>query len=71
MSYKFEIVLSWSGVDGVFVAEVLELPGCTAHSDTQEGAIRNINEAIALWIAMAEEFGDPIPEPKGERPMQA
>ena len=71
MSCKYEIVLSWSGVDGAFVAEVPELPGCMAHGETQEGAIRNINEAIALWIATAEEFGDPIPEPKGERPMQA
>ena len=71
MNSKYEIVLSWSGVDGAFVAEVPELPGCMAHGDAQEAAIRNINEAIALWIATAEEFGDPIPEPKGERPMLA
>ena len=71
MSYKYEIVLSWSGLDGVFAAEVPELPGCTAHGETREGAIRNINEAITLWIATSKEFGDPIPEPKGERLMLA
>ena len=71
MTYKYETILYWSQVDGAFVAEVPELPGCMAHGDTQEGAIRNINEAITLWIATAEEFGDPIPEPKGERLMLA
>ena len=71
MTYKYEIILYWRQVDGAFVAEVPELPGCMAHGDTQEGAIRSINEAIALWIATAEEFGDPIPEPKGERLMLA
>jgi predicted RNase H-like HicB family nuclease len=42
-----------------------------AHGDTQEIALRNINEAIELWIDTAKEFGDPIPEPKGRRLMLA
>ena len=42
-----------------------------AHGDTQEVALQNVNEAIALWIDTAREFGDPIPEPKGERLMLA
>ena len=71
MTYKYEIILYWSQVHGAFVAEVPELPGCMAHGDTHEAAVRNIQEAIALWIATAEEFGDPIPEPKGERLMLA
>ena len=71
MSCNYEIVLSWSDVDGLFVADVPDLPGCTAHGETQEEAIRNINEAITLWIATAEEFGDPVPEPKDERLMLA
>jgi len=28
-------------------------------------AVKNAHEAIQLWIDTAEEFGDPIPEPKG------
>jgi predicted RNase H-like HicB family nuclease len=68
---KYEIILYWSEEDKVFVAEVPELPGCMAHGDTQEMALRNVNEAIELWIDTAKEFGDPIPEPKGRRLMLA
>ena len=42
-----------------------------AHGDTQEEALRNINDAMGLWIDTAREFGDPVPEPKGERLMLA
>lgn len=69
--YKYEIILYWSNADGAFAAEVPELPGCAAHGDTQEDAIQNANHAMALWIETAREFGDPIPEPKGERLMLA
>ena len=71
MNYRYEIILYWSNTDGVFVAEVPELPGCMAHGDTQETAIRNVKDAMALWIDTARQFGDPIPEPKGERLMLA
>ncbi len=67
--YKYEIILYWSNEDDAFVAEVPELPGCMAHGDTQEATLKNVNQAIALWIDTAKEFGDPIPEPKGERLM--
>ena len=69
--YKYEIILYWSNEDRVFVADVPELPGCIAHGDTQEAALKHVNEAITLWIDTAQEFGDPIPEPKGERLMLA
>ena len=71
MTYKYEIILYWSQADGVFVAEVPELPGCMAHGDTQRAALDHVNQAMALWIDTAEEFGDPVPEPKGERLMLA
>jgi predicted RNase H-like HicB family nuclease len=71
MMQKYEIILYWSSEDKVFVAEVPELPGCMAHGDTQEIALRNINEAIELWIDTAKEFGDLVPEPKGRRLMLA
>ena len=69
--YKYEVILYWSNADDAFVAEVPELPGCMAHGDTQEAALKHANEAMALWIDTAREFGDPIPEPKGERLMLA
>jgi predicted RNase H-like HicB family nuclease len=69
--HKYEIILYWSGADQTFVAEVPELPGCSAHGDTQASALANAQDAIQLWIDTAREFGDPIPEPKGDRLMLA
>lgn len=65
--YNHEIILYWSNADDAFVAEVPELPGCMAHGDTQQTALNNVNQAIGLWVETAQEFDDPIPEPKGER----
>ena len=64
---KYEIILYWSDEDQVYIAEVPELPGCIAHGNTQEEALKNAKDAVILWIDTAKEFGDPIPEPKGRR----
>lgn len=69
--HKYEIIIYWSQEDGVFIAEVPELAGCMAHGTTPDGALRNVNDAIGLWIDTAREYGDPIPEPKGQRLMLA
>ena len=68
---KYEIIIFWSQLDQVFVAEVPELPGCMAHGETQEGALSQAKEAIQLWVDTAREFGDAVPEPKGRRLMYA
>ena len=64
---KYEVIIYWSDEDQAFVAEVPELPGCTAHAATQGAALSNAQDAIRLWVDTAKEFGDPIPEPKGRR----
>ena len=66
---SYEIILYWSDEDGVFVADVPELPGCMAHGTTQEAALANAKDAMQLWVDTARELGDPIPEPKGRRLM--
>ena len=71
MTHKYEVIIYWSNEDGAFVAEAHELPGCAAHGDTQHAALEQIRKAIDLWLETAREFGDPIPEPKGERLMLA
>jgi len=64
---KYEIILYWSNEDKCFIAEVPELPGCLAHGNSQNEALVNAQQAIQLWIDTAKEFGDDIPEPKGEK----
>jgi len=64
---KYEVIIYWSEEDQAFVAEVPELAGCAAHGSTQEAALANAQDAIRLWIATANDFGDPIPVLKGRR----
>ena len=64
---KYELIIYWSNEDGAYVAEAPELPGCKAHGDTQENALRNITQAMELWLETAHEFGRPVPQPKGRR----
>ena len=68
---RYEVILYWSNEDKAFIAEVPELSGCIAHGATPQKALKNVEEAIGLWIETAREFGDPIPEPKGRRLMVA
>ncbi len=71
MTHKYEIIIFWSNEDRAFVAEVPELPGCMAHGENYEAALKNAKDAINLWLTTAREFGDPIPAPKGRRLMLA
>jgi predicted RNase H-like HicB family nuclease len=61
---KYEIVIYWSVEDGLYIAEVPDLPGCMTHGATYTEAAENAQEAMTLWLDMAKEFGDPIPEPR-------
>jgi predicted RNase H-like HicB family nuclease len=65
--HKYEVIIYWSGEDGVFVAEVPELAGCIAHGPTPTDALENAQQAMDLWLETALEFGDDVPEPKGRR----
>ena len=59
---KYQITLYWSDEDRAFVAEVPELPGCMAHGDTQEAALKHAKEAIALWKDTELEAEDRLPQ---------
>ena len=67
----YEIIIYWSNEDQAFLAEVPELPGCMAHGNSYEEALRNIRDAMAFWLDVAREQGEPIPVPKGRRLMYA
>lgn len=65
MNRKCEVIIWWSEEDDAFIAEVPELPSCNAHGPTYEDAIREVRVVMDAWIEIANEQGDPIPEPKG------
>ncbi len=47
--------------DGYWVVECPSLPGCVTQGKTREEALRNIREAIDLYIEALEENGMPVP----------
>jgi predicted RNase H-like HicB family nuclease len=68
---KYEVIIYWSDDDGVFVAEMPELPGCMAHGATYAKALASARKAAKLWIETAKELGRLVPEPKKRRLMFA
>jgi antitoxin HicB len=49
--------------EGGFLAFYPSLPGCQAWGETYEAAVRNAEEALALFIETLAANGDTIPEP--------
>ncbi len=62
---NYEMIIWWSEDDAAFVVDVPELPGCMAHGKTRVEAIKNAEDAIALWLKTAKADGLLVPEPKG------
>ncbi len=62
---RYEVIIFWSHIDKVFVAEIPELKGCIAHGDSQDQALKEVNNVAEEWLVIAKENGWQIPEPKG------
>ena len=62
---SYEMVVWWSVEDEAYVVDVPELPGCMAHGDTRQSAIKHAEDAIKFWLKTAKEDGAAIPQPKG------
>ena len=61
---KYEIVIFWSDEDDLYIAYAPELPGCMAHGDSYEDALKSITEAMEFWLEVSREVKDRVPEPK-------
>lgn len=59
---RYAVVIE-RGTDS-YGAYVPDLPGVISIGDTEEEAMANIREAIALHLAGLREAGDEIPEPR-------
>ena len=62
---KYEIIIYWSKDDGVFVAEVPELPGCLADGKSHQEALKNVETVIQEWVDTAKSLGRQVPKPRG------
>ncbi len=56
---KFIVTLE-RGEDGWIVAECPSIPGCVSQGKTEEEALENIEEAIALCLEVRAEEGLPL-----------
>lgn len=58
----YHINLFWSSEDDCWIADVPDLKPCSAHGDSPEEAIANIQDAIEGWLESARAGGLAIPE---------
>jgi antitoxin HicB len=56
----------WGEPGEGYLAETPELPGCVTAGETPEEAMELLRDAMRLWLVVAVERGDPIPEPARE-----
>lgn len=60
---KYPVRIEYDQADNLFVAEFLDLPGCSATGDTVTEAYDRAEEAKREWLQLALEQGLPIPKP--------
>jgi predicted RNase H-like HicB family nuclease len=61
---RYDINLSWSDQDELWIADVPDLKGCMTHGRTRAEAVENAAEAIEGWLETARESGFEIPAPR-------
>ena len=57
---KYTIILT-RGNEGGFVARAPALPGCVSQGRTRRETIRNVKEAVSVYIEALVEDGLPVP----------
>lgn len=67
---RYHINVFWSDEDGQWIADVPDLPGCSASGDSPQEAVREVEIAQGLWLQAAAESG--IEQPAARyRPVRA
>ena len=57
---KYRVIIE-QDEDGMFVAEAPALPGCISQGKTREEAVKNIQEAVELYLESLKAHDEPIP----------
>ena len=60
---RYPVEIFYSAEDEGYIANVPDLPYCSAFGETPEEALREVQVAIKLHLDVLEETGRPIPEP--------
>lgn len=60
-AYRIEVV--WDADDQTWVADVPDLPYCSAHGATPHEAVAEVEQALLAWIDAARVTGRSVPPP--------
>lgn len=63
----YPIEVFWSDEDQVWIADVPDLPYCTAHGPTPHDAVAQVELATEAWLETARSTGRAIPPPSPRR----
>ena len=61
---KYHIDVFWYEEDKCWIANIPDLEYCSAHGDTPQEALAEVLIAMELWLEVAQEHRDKIPEPQ-------
>lgn len=61
-TFAYPLTIEPCETDGGYLAYFPTLPGCQTWGETYEAAVRNAEEALAVFIETLTANGDPIPE---------
>lgn len=59
----YPIEVHWSGEDDAWIADVPDLPYCSAHGPTPHEAVAEVELAAEAWIEAAHATGREVPSP--------
>ena len=60
----YHINIFYSEEDGGYIADIPDLPYCSAYGDTPEEALKEILIAKEAWLESARSAGNPVPSPR-------
>jgi len=70
MTQSYPIEVFWSEEDEVWIADIPDLPFCSAHGSSPQEAVAEVEIAADAWLDVARAEGRPIPSPS-QRAIQA
>jgi predicted RNase H-like HicB family nuclease len=67
---KYAIEIVYSEKANGYIAVAPELPGCSAFGESEEEALKEIKEAIGIWVCYAEVEKRDLPRPRGDERLE-
>ena len=60
----YHVNIFYSKEDDCYIADIPDLPNCSAFGETPDKALKEVQITKDLWIKTAKEMGKRIPKPR-------